>query len=607
MADMTSTTSLNQPLLQLWRHLTPRRHVQFWLLLALSFLSAIAEVVTLGAALPFIAVLASPERVFQYPAGAHLAKQLGLTDPASLVLPMTLAFSITAIVAAAVRLLLAWGSTRYTFAVGAEISLEVYRRTLYQPYESHLRRGSSEVISGIANKVGHTMLGVMLPALVMVSSVLMLVAITAALLIVDASAALIAAIGFGGSYGLVTWVTKKALQRNSRHISIEQTQVVKALQEGLGGIRDVLLDGSQQFYCELYGKADRILRRAQGTNVFIAQIPRPPIEAFGMVLIAALAYGLSQRPGGVASALPVLAALTLGAQRLLPALQSVYASWASIVGSQGVLQDTVALLDQPTPAELLKPPPPPLPFNQSIRFEGVRFRYAEDGPWVLDGLDLGIPRGTRVGFVGGTGSGKSTSMDLLMGLLHPTEGYISVDGEPLRGDRIRAWQRTLAHVPQNIYLADASVAENIAFGVPREAIDMERVRHVARQAQIADFIEASPEGYDAFVGERGVRLSGGQRQRIGIARALYKQASVLVLDEATSALDNVTERSVMEAIAALDRNLTVLIIAHRLTTVRNCDVVVQLERGQVVAQGTYAELLEASQSFRQMAQAAHGP
>lgn len=603
---MTSNLDIVPLLVQLWRHLTTRRRAQFWVLLGLMFLSALAEVITLGAALPFIAVLADPERVFRYHVVADLSRRLGIEHPGDLVLPLTLAFVATAVVAAVVRLLLAWASTRYTFAIGAELSLEVYRRTLYQPYEAHLRRSSSEVISGIANKIGGTMLGVLLPGVVLVSSVMLLLGITVALLAIDATAALVAAVGFGGSYGLVTWFTRKALLRNARHISVEQTQVVKALQEGLGGIRDVLLDGTQPFYCELYAKADRELRRAQGTNIFIAQSPRPPIEAFGMILIAGLAYGLSQRVGGVAAALPVLAALALGAQRLLPALQSAYASWASIVGSQGILQDTVVLLDQPVPPDLLKPPPPRLAFSESIRFEAVRFRYGPDAPWVIDGLDLRIPRGARIGFVGGTGGGKSTSMDLLMGLLHPTEGQISVDGEPLRGERVRAWQRTLAHVPQSIYLADASMAENIAFGVPPEAIDMERVRRAARQAQIADFIEAAPDGYRAFVGERGVRLSGGQRQRIGIARALYKQASVLVLDEATSALDNVTEKSVMDAIEALDRNLTILIIAHRLTTVRRCDVVVQLERGKLVGQGTYAELLEASQSFRQMAHTAHG-
>ena len=203
-----------------------------------------------------------------------------------------------------------------------------------------------------------------------------------------------------------------------------------------------------------------------------------------------------------------------------------------------------------------------------------------------------------MGFVGSTGSGKSTALDLLMGLLAPTEGELLVDGEPIVGERVRAWQNAIAHVPQSIFLADTSLAENIAFGVPRNAIDLDRVRQAARLAQIAEFIESRPEGYDARVGERGIQLSGGQRQRIGIARALYKQASVLVFDEATSALDNATEQSVMDAIEGLDRELTILLIAHRLSTVRRCDMIVEIGEGRVVAQGTYEHLLESSPSFQ---------
>jgi ATP-binding cassette subfamily B protein len=327
------------------------------------------------------------------------------------------------------------------------------------------------------------------------------------------------------------------------------------------------------------------------------------MEAVGMVVIAALAYGLSRQPGGVVSALPVLATLALGAQRLLPTLQQGYAAVTLIAGGRASLAKTIELLDQPIPPEAMAPAPPPLRFQDGVCFRGVKFRYSDDSAWVLDGLDLLIRKGARVGFVGSTGSGKSTTLDLLMGLLLPTSGELLVDGLPIAGNRVRAWQRAIAHVPQSIYLADTSLTGNIALGVPQDAIDFDRVRRAARQAQIADFIESRPEGYDALVGERGVRLSGGQRQRIGIARALYKRASVLVFDEATSALDNATEQSVMDAIDGLDRDLTIVLIAHRLTTVQRCDTIVELEGGRVVAQGTYEQLLASSASFRNMARA----
>jgi ATP-binding cassette subfamily B protein len=298
--------------------------------------------------------------------------------------------------------------------------------------------------------------------------------------------------------------------------------------------------------------------------------------------------------------LPTLGALALGAQRVLPLLQQAYNAWANIVGSQASAKKVLELLDQPIAPELLSTVPKPLAFSRDIRFSNVRFRYAADAPWVLEDFNLTIFKGARIGMVGSTGTGKSTALDLLMGLLMPTQGELLVDGEPVVGERIRAWQNTIAHVPQSIFLADASFSENIAFGVPQNAIDLDRVGQAARRAQIAEFIESGREGYDARVGERGIMLSGGQRQRIGIARALYKQASVLVFDEATSALDNATEQAVMDAIELLDRDLTILIIAHRLSTVRRCDCIVELGGGRVVAQGTYQHLFESSPSFQKM-------
>jgi ABC-type multidrug transport system fused ATPase/permease subunit len=598
---MIPTSSLPILLLRLWHHLNRRRQRQFVLLMGLMLVSAFAEVVSLGAVLPFLGILVAPEHVFNHPIVADVALFWGITSADKLVLPLVVAFAVAALIAGAIRILLLGVSTRLTFASGADLSIEVYRRTLYQPYQVHLARNSSEVISGITNKVNGVTFGVLLPLLTLISSTVLLVAIMLTLVAIDPMVATVTAVGFGASYALVTGMSRRRLYRNSQRISFEQTQVVKALQEGLGGIRDVLLDGTQRVYCDIYRKADLPLRRAQGSNVFISGSPRPAMEALGMMLIAALAYALSQQVGGIATALPVLGALALGAQRLLPALQQIYGAWANIAGSQASLADTLSLLDQPLLEELMQPALAPLPFQGFIRFDAVRFRYRSDGPWVLDGLNLTIPKGSRVGFVGSTGSGKSTTIDLFMGLLMPTEGVLLVDGQSIVGNRLGAWQQTIAHVPQSIYLTDATLAENIAFGIPRNAIDLDRVQQAARQAQIADFIESGPEGYQAYVGERGIRLSGGQRQRIGIARALYKQASVLVFDEATSALDNATEQSVMDAIEGLNRDLTVLFIAHRLTTLRRCDTIVELEHGKVLSQGTYQQLLEHSPNFRSMA------
>lgn len=589
-------------LLQLWSCLSARRQRQFVLLLGLILISAFAEVFALGAVLPFLGILIAPEKVFHYSLVARLVKFWGITAPTQLILPLTVMFTAAALLAGGIRLLLLWVSTRLAFATGSDFSIEVYRRTLYQPYRAHLALSSSEVISGITNKVADTVTALN-QFLLLISWMVLLLSVIVTLLIINPTVALFAIVSLGGSYGAITWAARRRLRRNSQRIATEQTQMIKALQEGLGGIRDVLLDGTQPLYCDVYRRADQPLRRAQGFNIFIGGSPRPIMEAFGMIVIAALAYSLSRKPSGVATALPLLGTLALGAQRLLPALQQSYGAWVTIAGSQAALAKIVELLHQPVPAEMLQPSPDPLALRETIAFSHVRFRYTSDGPWVLDDLSFAIERGSRVGFVGATGSGKTTALDVLMGLLPPTEGDLLVDGEAISGPRVRGWQRSIAHVPQSIYLADKTIAENIAFGVPRANIDLERVKMAARQAQLTEFIDSCREGYDARVGERGVRLSGGQRQRVGIARALYRQASVLVFDEATSALDNVTEQSVMEAISSLGRDLTIVLIAHRLTTIQRCDLIFELERGRLVAQGSYEQLIGSSPSFRRMARA----
>ncbi len=593
----------NKPslILKLWKHLSNRRRFEFVLTFGLMCLSALAEIVSLGVVLPFLGALTAPERVFEHPALSNLFLGLGINNADELVLPMTVTFVVSALLAGAIRTLLLWWSTRIAFASGADLSFEIYRRTLYQPYLVHVRRNSSEVISGLSNKVNLVVFSTLLPMIILASSTILTISILLTVIIISPVAALVSFLGLGLCYALITWIFRRKIQENGKHIAREQTQLIKASQEGIGGIRDVLLDGTQAFYSEIYRQADITLRRAQGNNYFYSMSPRYVLEALGMVIIAAFAYYISLQPGGVDTALPLLGVLALSAQRLLPAMQQIYVSWASIASNHASLNDIINLLNQPLPKEILDTSPEPLEFRNTIQFDNVRFRYTSDGPWVINGLNLNVSRGTSIGFVGSTGSGKSTLLDILMGLLRPTSGKFLVDDQPLFGSRLTSWQKIIAHVPQSIFLADTTLAENIALGVPYASIDMDRVASAARQAQIANFIESRPKGYQALVGERGLQLSGGQRQRIGIARALYKQTKVLVLDEATSALDNATEQSVINSITALDRDIAILIIAHRLSTIKHCDTIVELDNGRVVAQGTYEELIKFSPSFRRLA------
>ena len=574
-----------------WAHLAVRRKRQLGILMVLMVLASFAEVLSLGAVLPFLGILTQPDKVFRHPAIQPFLQMLGIQTAQELLLPITVVFIVAALWAGAMRLALLYANTRLSYAIGADFSYEIYRRTLHQPYAVHVSRNSSEIISGITGKAAMIIQGLLVPSLTLISSALIMLAILAALLAVDPIMSLAAFVGFGAIYGVVILLTRKRLAKNSRRVSRESSQVIKVLQEGLGGIRDVLIDGSQAEYCRNYRKADNPLRRAQASTIFIGGSPRYAAEALGMAFIAILAYAMAQQSGGVASAITTLGILALGAQRLLPVLQQSYSAIVSMRGAKASLADALALLNQPVDPLVYADSSVALPFTQGIQLHNLGFRYALDGPWVLHELNLTIPKGSRTGFIGATGSGKSTLLDIVMGLLSASRGNVLIDDTPLAPATQRAWQRRIAHVPQAIYLADSSIAENIAFGIPEASIDMTRVALAARQAQIADYIEALPSQYQTHVGERGVRLSGGQRQRIGIARALYKQAEVIVFDEATSALDNDTERAVMDAIENLGKELTILIIAHRLTTLQRCDQVVELSHGRLIRSGTYDQIV----------------
>ncbi len=587
-----STLSL---LRRIWGHLSRRRRLQLAVLLLVMLASALAELVSLGAVLPFLAVLSNPQQLWQQPLIQALALGFRYSQPQQLVVPATVAFALAAVLAALIRLLNLWLNGRLAAAVGSDLSCEVYRRTLYQPYQVHVQRNSSALITAITNHIALTVMALNM-VLQIVSALLVAAGLLIGLLLIDWLVAVSTAGLFGIAYGLVAATSRSRLQQNGERIAAASNQRVKTLQEGLGAIRDVLLDGTQATYQEVYRRADRLQRQLESKNMFLSSFPRYALEALGLVAIAVLGGLLVLQRGSGGAVIPLLGALALGAQRLLPALQQVYSGWASLNSWSASLAAVIELLEQPLPQQ--QAVAAPLALQQSLRLQALCFRYSPELPKVLHGLDLEIRRGERIGIIGTTGSGKSTLVDLLMGLLVPSGGRLLVDGldmhDPAHVERLAGWRAAVAHVPQSIYLADSSIAENIAFGVPRQAIDLDRVKQAADQAQIAGFIKSSPEGYASFVGERGIRLSGGQRQRIGIARALYKQASVIVLDEATSALDTSTEEAVMEAVEGLSRDLTMVMIAHRLSTVQRCDRVVRLAHGAVMDSGPPSFIMESN-------------
>ncbi len=588
---MTNNPSTFHLIKSLWLHINNQRRLQIVFLLLLMILASFAEVISIGAILPFLGVLTAPDQIFNSGFLHPYIHKIGPTSAPQLLLLLTIIFALAAMFAGVIRLLLIHTIAKLSFATGSDIAVSIYERSLYQPYTSHCARNSSELISAISGKTNSVIHSTILPFLNLVSAVFILVPILITIFYVDIFVAISTFFSFALIYLLIIKFTRKRILIDGVCVAHEGTQIIRHLNEGFGGIRDVLLDGSQQVFCTLFRRADLSLRSAQSRRFFISVSPRYIVEALGMVVIACVAYYISTQADGFAKVVPTLGILALGAQRLLPVLQQAYSAWVDIQGGRASLQDVLELLDQPLPDNYGCSVKIPLIFNNSIILKNVSFKYKNQAVFALKGIDLIISKGARIGFIGPTGSGKSTLLDVIMGLLPPTQGVVEVDGEAITYINNLSWQRHLAHVPQSIFLSDSSIEENIAFGVPKEQIDAERVREVAKQAQLAEVIESWPMKYQTHIGERGVRLSGGQRQRIGIARALYKRADVIIFDEATSSLDNDTEQAVMGAIEALSDDLTILIIAHRLTTLKNCNLVIELQDGVISRVGDYQQMI----------------
>jgi ABC-type multidrug transport system fused ATPase/permease subunit len=566
------------------------KHRRGHLFAAVAAMAAGAGMVTIGAVVPFLALVSNPGQAARLPGFSLFLALTGAGPGEDLVVRAAVVLIAATLAAAAARVLILWVTQGFVVAFGHDIGTAIFSRMLRQPYAYYVTRNPSELLSSI-EKVHVLTFGTLMPLMQGVTATLIALAIIGLLFAIDPFTASIAAVAMILLYALVSATTRPRLKANSAVLAQSSTARMQAIQEGLGGIRDILLAHSQRVFEENFRRLDWRYRRAQSLNIFIGAAPRYLVEAAGVVLIVLVALSMSLRPSGIVAAIPVLGALALGAQRLLPLIQQSYLGWSNFAGNAGVMADVLALLEAPVVASA---PPgaggPPEPFAEDIVFDKVGLSYPGRTP-ALHEISLAIAKGERIGLVGTTGSGKSSFLDLLMGLLDPSEGEIRIDGRKLDDASRAGWQAQIAHVPQSIYLADSSIAANIAFAEPEEGIDRARVEAAARQAQLHDFITALPEGYETKAGDRGVRLSGGQRQRIAIARALYKQANVLIFDEATGALDRKTERAIMDSVAALGRDITVLIVAHRISALAGCDRIVRLEAGRVAESGSYRELV----------------
>lgn len=592
---------------QVWQLLDRRERRMALGVLGLLMVGALSSAVMVVSVLPFLTVLANPAVIDEIATFAWMRKHSGLADDYEFIVMLGIGTVLVIVLTNAVQMLKTYVLTRFTLMRIHSVALRLLTAYLRQPYEFFLSRHSGEMTKGVLSEAAEVVTGFLRPLGDLLAALLTTVAIVGTLIWVEPRVALVGMLTVGGIYVIVYALTQAYLKQIGRLRVVANGQRFRLAGEALGGIKDVKILGSEKSYVERFKRPSKEFARTQVVANVIAQLPRYAIQTVlfgGIVLLCLILIDRESMAGGggIGAMLPLLGTFALGGQKLMPEVQTVFSSMAKLrFGAAAVESAYTDLQSAENTPSLPSGPAVPLGLRKAIAFEGVGYSYPQAEGAGLRDVTLAISRGERIGVVGSTGAGKSTFADLVLGLLRVQQGAIVIDGNQLSDDNLRSWQASVGYVPQEIFLTDSSVAENIAFGRALEAIDHARVEAAACLAQIDTFIRTElPKGYETAVGERGVRLSGGQRQRIGIARALYHDADLIVFDEATSALDNLTEREVMAAINALPGDKTVLMVAHRLSTVQRCDRILVLDKGQVAGFGDWDTLLRGCATFRRL-------
>jgi ABC-type multidrug transport system fused ATPase/permease subunit len=571
-----------------------------FLVVLMSF-AEIASVVSIG---PFMALVGDVSQLQSEGRLADFYRATGLQDPRDFLFWLGIGVLFVLATAACISTFTVWRLSIYGAQVGAELGNRLFHHYMHQSWLFHASGSSSQLTNRIAQESSRITGQIINPLMQMNAKLFMALFMTLAIFIYNPLVAIIGFLLFSGTYILLFKTVRRRLVRNGHHISEAQQMRFKLIGEGFGGIKDALLFGRQKVFTDRFQSECEKFAAAQGTNLALGQVPRYAMEfmAFGSIIFLVL-YLLSAHEGNLGEILPVLSVYALAGFKLLPAFQQAYTGLSQIRGNlaafEAVRDDlrasslTVKESSVSTSERLIA--------KNEIRFDNVVFEYPGKQEPVLKGINITIPTNQVIGLVGASGSGKSTAVDVLLGLIQPQQGDLMIDGQPLSEENRRAWQNSLGFVPQSIFLSDSSIRENIAFGLPIEAIDEDKVSRAATMAHLDELLTELPQGLGTTIGERGVQLSGGQKQRIGIARALYHDADVLVLDEATSALDGITEKLIMETIHDFSGKKTIIMIAHRLATVRQCDALYLFSKGSIMDHGTYDELASRNTTFQRMA------
>nr|WP_258570876.1 ABC transporter ATP-binding protein [Flavimaribacter sediminis] len=561
-----------------------------------------------GSVLPFLSVLAEPERIETVPALSWIYKTFGFTSEYGFLVGLGLTALGVIILTSVIQIVKTWALARFAMMRIHSISYRLMAAYLRQPYEFFLNRHSGEMGTRILAETQQLVAQFLRPAAEAVAAVFTIIAIVALLLWVEPLVAFVVFVTLGSIYALIYWLSRRALKHLGGVRAMANSERFRLANEALAGIKDIKLLGREGTYVERYKAPSYRMARAVTRVQVVSLVPKFALEAiaFGGIIMLCLVLMNPQSLASGASLggiLPLLGLFAFAGQRLMPELQKLYQSLAQLqAGAAAVDVVHNDFLIRANEAVIPNSIPAGLGLTNRLALEEVSYHYPDAAHAGVRNISLQILAGEKIGVVGATGAGKTTLADLILGLLAPKTGCLVVDSVPVTESNLRCWQQSVGYVPQDIFLTDASVAENVALGVPTEDIDETRVEKATRIAQLHGFIKSElPNGYATLIGERGIRLSGGQRQRIGIARALYHDADLIVFDEATSALDNLTEREVMLAIEALPSEKTVVIIAHRLSTVRHCDRIVVLEKGQVVGCDNWEALMAENRAFQRIA------
>ena len=583
----------------LWINISFKRRRQLIISLILIIFNGLLDLISITSILPILYLLTSnPEVVMEKSYIKIFAEFFNINSSNQILILSVFLLAFLAFISGLLKLFNLYFNTRLSGSISSDLSLVAFTKVINQSYSYHINLNSSEVITSITTYV-NALNGGLINLMQLITGSVLSAFIIFGVILINWKLSLIGLLVYTVLYVLIGISGKKRITRNSKFIADANIKIVKGIQETLGSIRDIILNNLASHYISTHKKTEYSMRKLMSQNIFLTFFPRYLLEALSLILISVIILLRLSIFSDAKTIIPTLGAFAVGMQKLLPSFQLLYTSWASLNSQKFLIFKLLKFIELQNKTELIVGNDLSMPINKSFKFnflelKNVSFKYQNKKEFILKGLDLNIRSGEKIGIIGKTGDGKSTLLDIIMGLLEPTQGEILINGKNLNKNNMlqNMWRNEISHVPQNIYLLDTNITENIALGNSKNLINFKYVEVAAKLAQVTEFVSQFPMKFDTVVGEGGIKLSGGQKQRIGIARAFYTIPRILVLDESTSALDEETERLIMDSIINMNKNMTIIIVTHRLKSLKYCERIIKLKKGKIVFDGLPADIIK---------------